>query len=200
MDKQMIEDTSGSVSGIKNIGLILVGICAITLGAKIQIPFWPVPMTLQTLAIFLVASGLGLRLGLATIIGYLVVGFAGLPVFAGYAAGPAYFAGPTAGFLFGFIALVSLVGYADQRRLMKGPVSRFAVFIVADIACFLFGLAWLAYGYPLSSGGNGIGAAAAFSAAVMPFILGDVLKAGIAAMSIAGNHKIREYLANIKNG
>ncbi len=83
--------------------LALAGALALTLGAKIQVPFWPVPMTLQTLALMLVIGLGGLRLALASVTAYLGAGLAGLPVFAGALAGPAYFAGPTAGFLAGFL-------------------------------------------------------------------------------------------------
>src|SRR6185312_16337664 len=79
--------------------LVVGGSLALTLSAKVQVPFWPVPITLQSMVALLIGMGFGTRLGALTILAYLAEGVAGLPVFAGLAAGPAYFAGPTGGYL-----------------------------------------------------------------------------------------------------
>ncbi|MEL7429503.1 MAG: biotin transporter BioY, partial [Pseudomonadota bacterium] len=95
--------------------LVLFGVSLIAISAKIQVPFWPVPMTLQSLAIAGLAAAYGLRLGMATIIAYLAAGYMGVPVFAGAVAGPLYFVGPTAGFLAGFVVLTAIVGFVADR-------------------------------------------------------------------------------------
>ena len=97
MDTQNTYPAIDSAAKIKRFALVLCAVAAIAIGAKIQVPFWPVPMTLQTLAIFTVAASLGLRLGVLAIFGYLALGLSGVPVFAGLGAGPLYMAGPTAG-------------------------------------------------------------------------------------------------------
>ena len=110
---------------------VLAGVALIALSAKIQVPFFPVPMTLQTLAIMGIAAAYGLRLGVSTILAYLVAGFAGAPVFAGPIAGPAYFMGPTAGFLLGFIVIAAMVGYAADKGIAKSPAKLFATMLLA---------------------------------------------------------------------
>lgn len=88
------------------LGVALCGAVLITLGAKLQVPFWPVPMTLHTLAVFFLAAAFGPRLGMAAMAAYLVAGAAGLPVFSGTPArgiGLAYMVGPTGGYLAGYL-------------------------------------------------------------------------------------------------
>ena len=91
--------------------LVLGGSALIAVAAQVQVPMIPVPMTLQTLAVLLVGLSLGARMGAATLIAYLAEGAAGLPVFAGGANGVAL-AGPTAGFLFGFVGMAWIAGLA----------------------------------------------------------------------------------------
>ena len=90
----------------------------ITLSAKITVPFWPVPMTMQVAAILLVAGLGGLRFGASSVAAYLAAGAAGLPVFAGTpekGIGLAYMVGPTGGYLLGFLVAAALVGWATDR-------------------------------------------------------------------------------------
>src|SRR5687768_6398285 len=78
--------------------LVVLGTALLAVSAKIQVPFWPVPMTMQTFVVLVLGMAYGMRLGVATMLAYIAEGFAGLPVFAGSAAGPAYLVGPTAGY------------------------------------------------------------------------------------------------------
>src|SRR5688572_23832315 len=78
---------------------VLVGTALLTLSAKINVPTWPVPVTLQSFAVAALAAAFGWRIGVATVAAYILEGLAGLPVFAGAAAGPAYLLGPTGGFI-----------------------------------------------------------------------------------------------------
>ena len=91
------------------IGLIIAGTAILALAAKVQVPFWPVPMTLQTLAVLIVGLTFGARMGAVTLLAYLAEGASGLPVFAGGMNGVA-FAGPTAGFLVGFVLMAWVAG------------------------------------------------------------------------------------------
>ncbi|MCF6302789.1 MAG: biotin transporter BioY [Devosiaceae bacterium] len=161
--------------------ITIAGIGLITASAKIQVPFWPVPMTLQTLAIMVVFASGGMRLGLATIIGYLAIGYAGIPVFAGPVAGPLYFVGPTAGFLAGFVLAALIVGYGADRGWGKAPFKLFGVMLLADIAIFALGFFWLGFMFISQKSGMTLGAQTAFSIGVQPYILADLVKIAIAA-------------------
>ena len=99
---------------VAQIVLVLAGTALLALAAKITVPFWPVPMTLQTLAVFLIAATYGRNLAVATVIAYLVEGAIGLPVFA-TGGGLAYMAGPTGGYLAGFVVAAAIVGHAADR-------------------------------------------------------------------------------------
>ena len=106
--------------------LALVGTLALTVSAKTQIPFWPVPMTMQTFVVLVIGMAYGARLGVATIALYLLEGALGLPVFAGTpekGVGLAYMMGPTGGYLLGFVAGAWLCGWLAERgfdRLISG--------------------------------------------------------------------------------
>lgn len=165
--------------------LTLAGIALITVSAKIQVPFWPVPMTLQTLAIMTIFATFGMRLGLATILGYLAVGFAGLPVFAGPIAGPLYFAGPTAGFLAGFVIAAVIVGYAADKGWGKSAFKMFGAMLIADVAIFALGFAWLGFMFVSQNTGTTLGAVTAFKFGVQPYIIADLVKMAIASGLIA---------------
>lgn len=169
---------------VRNVVLVLFGIGILTLSAKVSVPFWPVPMTLQTFAIMFIAAAYGSRLGVATIVAYLAAGFVGLPVFAYAAAGPSYFLGTTGGFLVGFIVCAAIVGGAADRGWDRSPLRIGAAMIVGDAVVFLLGFLWLAFFAHLSSGATGIGAAAAWTNGVANYLLGDGLKIAIAALAV----------------
>ena len=160
-----------------SLGLALGGAALITLGAKVQIPFWPVPMTLHTLAVFLFAAALGPRLGLAAMATYLAAGAIGLPVFSGTperGIGLAYMAGPTGGYLAGYLLAAGIVGWLAQGRSALGR----ALAMLAGLAVvYALGLAWLTRFVP-ASGLLGAGFA--------PFILGDLVKIGLASGLLMG--------------
>ena len=172
-------------SPIRRIALVAAGIGLITLGAKVQVPFWPVPMTLQTLALMVVFAASGMRLSLEIVLGYLALGLVGLPVFAGPVAGPLYFAGPTAGFLLGFVGAAMIVGYAADRGLTRRPLALFGAMLTADVLIFALGFLWLGFLFTTSSGQT-LGADVAFANGVKPFVLADLVKLALAAAFFAG--------------
>ncbi|MBE0454096.1 biotin transporter BioY [Roseovarius autotrophicus] len=159
-------------------GLVLGGSLFIALAAQVSVPFFPVPLTLQTLAILIVGLTFGARLGAATVLAYLAEGAMGLPVFAG-AQSAASLVGPTAGFLYGFVAMAWLAGLAVERGVARGVVSTALVGIAVSALLYIPGLAW-----PALAMGKALPDLWAYWMA--PFLLGDVVKAVIAAMVVWG--------------
>ncbi len=168
--------------------LALAGTVLLTLSAKIQVPFYPVPLTFQTLVVLLIGMAFGRRLGTATLLLYLAEGAVGLPVFAGTpekGLGLAYMIGPTGGYLVGFVLAAALVGWmVELRRSLTGLT---LAAVLGTVAIYLPGLAWLA---------RLIGADKALELGLYPFIGADVLKATLAvAFGLAGAAMIRRRLA-----
>lgn len=153
--------------------LVAAGVCLITLGAKASVPFWPVPLTLQTLAISVVAAAYGLRLGVATVGAYLLAGLLGAPVFAGMTTGVAPFLGPTGGFLVGFLVMAAIIGAAADRGWDKAWPKILAAMALANVIVFVPGLLWLGtftgYGEKLLAAG------------LWPFALGTLVKTALGA-------------------
>lgn len=168
---------------LRNLLLAFAGVALMTLSAKVKVPFYPVPVTMQTLAALLIGAGLGWRLGAATLLLYLGHGLLGAPVFTNtppLAAGPLYFMGPTAGFLFGMVASAAIAGLAVERGLARSLPLLFGVLLLAQSAVFGLGYLWLAQFATLASGATGLGFSRAFTVAVQPFLVGDLLKTAIA--------------------
>jgi biotin transport system substrate-specific component len=167
-------------------GFAVLGSLILWASAKISVPFWPVPMTLQTGAVLLIGAAYGWRLGLATVVLYLAQGAAGLPVFQGTPPGMGipYMLGPTGGYLAGFAVAAAIVGWLAERGWDRGPVKLYAAMLIADAAIFAFGLAWL---------GTVIGwDKPVLELGFYPFILGDLLKIALAACLVAaGAHLVR---------
>ncbi len=174
-------------AALRAVLLVIVGSALLIISAKIKVPFYPVPMTLQTFAVMAIAAAYGSRLAVATVLVYLAEGLLGMPVFANTppaVAGPAYFLGPTGGFLMGFVAIALIVGIATDRGWDRSVPKLFAAMIVADVVCFILGFAWLAWFAQLSSGATGLGLASAWKNGVVPFLLADLVKIALAACLI----------------
>src|SRR5690349_9490265 len=123
--------------------LAVLGSAALALSAKIQIPFWPVPMTMQTLVVLMLGMAYGSRLALGTLLLYLAEGAVGLPVFAGANAGLAYMIGPTGGYLIGFLFAAVLIGCLAERGWDRSPLKALAAMALGHAVVFLPGVAWL---------------------------------------------------------
>ncbi|WP_437373442.1 biotin transporter BioY [Inquilinus limosus] len=156
--------------------LVVLGTALMALSAKVQVPFFPVPMTMQTAVVLLIGGAYGWRLGGLTMLAYLAEGLAGLPVFAGLATGPAYFAGPTAGYLVGFVPSAALMGLAVERGWTRSLAGMAAAVAVASVIPFITGVAWLAVL---------VGPAAAISGGLVPFIPAAILKGALAGVLLA---------------
>jgi biotin transport system substrate-specific component len=175
-------------------GLVVLGSLILWASAKIHVPFWPVPMTLQTGAVALIAAAYGMRLGAATVALYLAEGIVGLPVFSG-GAGYVYLLGTTGGFLIGFLLCAALVGWFAERGFDRSIVFLFIAMLVGDALVFLLGWLWLGLFAALPNSDNtllftGIGLGRAFAAGVVPFIVGDLVKLALAASIVAAGARL----------
>ena len=181
----------GTRSTARKAMLVLAGSAFIAVAAQISVPMLPVPMTLQTLAILMVGFAYGARLGALTLLAYLAEGAMGLPVFANGMNGLA-FAGPTAGFLLGFVAMAWAAGFAAERGLARGVVGTALSALLISAALYIPGLAWpalVAGGLGLEAGWVAQDAGFYMTWFVLPFLLGDAVKAVIAALLVAGGWK-----------
>jgi biotin transport system substrate-specific component len=172
---------------IQNVVLVLIGTAILAISAKVQVPFWPVPMTLQTLAVMLIGATYGSRVAVATVLAYIAEGALGLPVFANtppQIAGPAYLIGPTAGYIWGWVAAAAIIGYAADKGWSRSVPKMFAAMLAGEIVLFGMGFVWLAWFATLSSGAVGMGAEKALAAGVTPFLLADALKLTLAALAV----------------
>ncbi|MEO2038571.1 MAG: biotin transporter BioY [Martelella sp.] len=152
---------------------VFLGSLFLALSSYIEVPMVPVPVTMQTFAVTLVGALYGWRLGGLTIVAWLMEGALGLPVLAGGAAGFAHFMGPTGGYLFAFPIAGMVAGFLAERGWNGHRVAlAFLAMLAGNAVCLLLGAAWLSLM---------IGVGAAFTAGVLPFLLGAVLKSALAA-------------------
>jgi len=166
---------STTVPALRNAALMLLGTIALWLSAKIQVPLWPVPVTMQTFVVLTLGIAYGPRLAGATMLAYLAEGAIGLPVFAGSwseGGGIHHLAGPTAGYLVGFVAAAALVGRLAERGWDRNPLTAAAAMILGNLAIYALGLAWL---------GAQIGYGSAIEHGLVPFLVGDGLKVALGA-------------------
>ncbi len=175
--------TFNNASIARNLGLILAGLAILTLSAKVQVPFWPVPMTFQTMAVMILAAVLGPRLAVAAFLAYLGAGLAGLPVFAGSPArgiGLAYIMGPTGGYLIGMLLMSAITGWLAHGR---GLLGRAGGMLVGLMVVYALGMAWLA---------NFVPAEKLIAVGFAPFILGDLVKLVVATLLIEAAGRLRK--------
>lgn len=165
-----------SRSLVNDFALILSGAVLTAYAAQLVIPMWPVPFTAQTFAVLLVGSVLGATRGAISLIAYFSMGALGLPVFS---AATSLSFGPTFGYLIGFVAAASVVGWLSERGWHKSVSGVLGSFAIANAIIYLFGLPWLAF--ILGNLGIANDIAAVASAGLVPFIVGDVLKMMLAA-------------------
>jgi biotin transport system substrate-specific component len=136
--------TQTSTNGhLRFVALVLVGTLLLAASAHIQVPFWPVKMSMQSFMVLALAAAYGSRLGTATVLAYLVEGAVGLPVFQS-GGGLATFSGPTAGYLTGFVLATWVVGSLSERGAMRSMLSAFGVLLLGDAIIMALGTAWLA--------------------------------------------------------
>jgi len=155
--------------------LAVVGSLLLYASAKVQVPFYPVPITMQTFAVLVIGMAYGWRLGGATLLLYLAEGAVGLPIFAGTpekGLGLAYMAGPTGGYLLGFLVAAVVVGWLAERGWDRGVVKTLAAMTLGTGIILGLGVIYLA---------TLIGAEKALQFGLYPFLWGAVFKIGLAA-------------------
>ena len=175
---------SGEAAGaLRAVVLVALGTALMTLSAKVSLSLPYVPMTLQTLAVLMIGAAYGWRLGSATMIAYLAEGAMGLPVFAGPVGGLAPLLGPTAGYLFGFVAAAFVTGFLAERGWDRSMLWLFAAMAIGHIVILAMGFAWLAFGI-------GLGAAKAWQVGIMPFIAASLVKNALGATLMPAAHRV----------
>jgi biotin transport system substrate-specific component len=184
---EVVWPARGPARPLRALLLAILGTALLTISAKLEVPFYPVPMTLQTLAVMLLGMAFGARLATATVLLYLAEGAIGLPVFAGTperGIGLAYMMGPTGGYLAGFVLAAGLTGWLTERR--HDLLTLVLAAVLGTLAIFVPGVLWLA---------QLIGFEQAIVHGLTPFLWGAVVKGAIAvALGLAGAEMIRRRL------
>ncbi|GAA3624098.1 biotin transporter BioY [Microbacterium awajiense] len=165
--------------------LVLSGVAVVALLAKVSFFIGPVPITGQTLGVIVVGAALGARRGAAALTTYMLVGLAGLPVFAGPVAGPAYVLLPSFGFILGFIPAAYVAGWFAERAWDRKPWLAFVGFVAASVIPFLIGVPYVALILSTVMGQQ-ITVASIMAAGVLPFIIPGLIKAAFAALIVPG--------------
>jgi biotin transport system substrate-specific component len=164
---------------VRHLALILAGTLLIALSAQVvfYLPGNPVPYTGQTFGVLLSAGALGFRRGAAAAGLYVVVGLVGLPVFAGATHGLAILAGPTGGYLIGFVVASALVGRLAELGWDRNVRGAIGAMLIGEVAIYAIGVPWLAVTYEAGNLG------AAIADGLAPYVLSDALKMVLAAVA-----------------
>ncbi|HGG65693.1 MAG TPA: biotin transporter BioY [Rhodobacteraceae bacterium] len=169
--------SEGAALRAKQAALVVSGIAALAVSAKIMVPMLPVPMSMGTFAVLTIGAAYGARLGLVTIIGYMLVGMLGFDVFATSTAdlnGLTYMMGSTGGYLVGFVLATVALGLLAARGWDRSPVKMAGAMLIGNALIYVPGLLWLGvlYGFdkPILAWG------------LTPFLMGDAVKLALAAV------------------
>lgn len=174
-------DTSGSDVWLKRLVLLVTGVAALWISAKVQIATVPVPVTLQMLVVMVIGASFGPRLAAATLATYLAMGLQGLPVFAGTpekGIGLAYMMGPTGGYLIGFLIAAYVVGHLARAGWDRSVVSMAMAMAIGLLCVYVPGVVWLS-----ASWGAALGWENWYAYGVKTFIWVDALKLVVAAIA-----------------
>lgn len=172
---------TGSARLVKQVVLVALGITLLAVAAKIKLPIWPspVPITMGTFAVLTIGAAYGARLGLATILGYMLIGALGFDIFAGStaeAAGLTYMMGGTGGYLLGYVAATLMLGMLAERGWDRSVVWMALAMLIGNAFIYVPGLLWLGqlYGWdqPIIAWG------------LTPFLVGDALKLALASLTL----------------
>ncbi|GAB2818954.1 biotin transporter BioY [Alpinimonas psychrophila] len=186
--RTVLVDRLGARSAAANITMVVAG-AALTAGAaQLVIPMWPVPITGQTFAVLLVGTTLGALRGALSMVLYIALGAIGLPIFTEGSAGWHVIAGPTGGYLVGFVLAAVLTGWLAQRSWDRQIVGAAVAFLAGTAVIYAVGLPWLSValgqlGYPNDMG-------ATLQAGFLPFVPGDILKAVAAGVLLPVTWKL----------
>lgn len=178
--------STGTALRVKQAAMVVLGIAVLAIMAKVKVPMWPVPITMGTFAVLTIGATYGPRLGLATIMGYMIIGALGFDVFAGSTAenaGLTYMMGGTGGYLVGYVMATLALGFAARAGWDRSVLMMGVALLVANALIYLPGVAWLSVLY-----GNSL--TWAVEVGLVPFLIGDALKLGLAALLVPGLWKL----------
>ncbi|MFZ7093388.1 biotin transporter BioY [Primorskyibacter sp. 2E233] len=189
MNRNVLAEAFGANEGValrvKQVALVVMGIAILALAAKIKVPMWPVPMTMGTFAVLTLGAAYGARLGLVTILGYMIVGALGFDVFAGSSAeafGLEYMMGGTGGYLVGYVLATVMLGVLARAGWDRTAGKMAGAMLLGNVIIYVPGLIWLGmlYGWdkPILQWG------------LTPFVMGDVLKLVLAALVLPAAWKL----------
>jgi biotin transport system substrate-specific component len=171
---------------VTDAALVAAG-AALTAGAaQLAVPLWPVPITGQTLAVLVVGSTLGATRGALSMVLYAVLGLVGLPVFSDGASGVGAIAGPTGGYIVGFIFAAALTGWLAQRQWDRKLLRGVLAFAAGTLVTFAFGLPWLSFALQADLEQT-------LKWGLYPFVIGGVVKALLAAGILRGAWSLVEW-------
>jgi len=187
-DKVLVEafgNTEGALRLAKQAALVVLGVALLAIFAKIKVPMWPVPVTMGTFAVLTIGAAYGPRLGMVTILGYMIVGALGFDVFAGSSAekfGLTYMMGGTGGYLVGYVLATLALGMAARAGWDRSVGKMALAMLIGNALIYVPGLVWLGqlYGWdqPILAWG------------LTPFLIGDALKLVLAALLVPGLWKM----------
>jgi len=171
MNASLLSDRLWPETGLaRNAALAIVGSLIVAAAAQVNVPMIPVPMTLQSLAVLVIGAAYGSRLGAATLALYALEGAIGLPVFAEFKSGVML---ASFGYVLGFIAAAYVVGYLAERGWDRSVPKMFAAMLLGAAVLYVPGLIWLS---------AWIGVEKAIQFGLTPFLVGDLVKAAVAAL------------------
>lgn len=189
MKNKVLSEAFGSSEGnalrIKQALLVVAGVIVLAIAAKIKVPMWPVPITMGTFAVLTIGAAYGARLGLVTILAYMIVGAIGFDVFAGSSAekfGLTYMMGGTGGYLVGYVLATVALGVLARRGWDRSFVWMAVAMLIGNVLIYVPGLLWLGqlYGWdkPILEWG------------LTPFLVGDAIKLALAALILPAAWKL----------
>lgn len=170
--------------------LVVLFSAFVALTAQVEMPLWPVPLTLQTLGVLFTGAVLGSRRGALALLLYLTEGALGLPVFAGGASGVGYMLGPTGGYLVGFVVAAGVVGWLAQRGWDRRLVWAAVAMVIGNVIIYVCGVAWLAVFLGDLWG--------ALVKGMLLFVVGDLIKIAVAALTLPGGWKLARRRDSLK--
>jgi biotin transport system substrate-specific component len=177
-------------SWLLDVVLLVLFSAFVALTAQVEIPLWPVPLTLQTLGVLFTGAVLGSRRGALALLLYLTEGALGLPVFAGGASGVGYMLGPTGGYLVGFVVAAGVVGWLAQRGWDRRLVWAAVAMVIGNVIIYVCGVAWLAVFLGDLWG--------ALVKGMLLFVVGDLIKIAVAALTLPGGWKLARRRDSLK--
>ncbi len=176
----------GSNSAIRHIALVVAGIAVLAISAKISVPMWPVPITMGTFAVLALGAAYGPKLGMATILGYMLIGALGFDVFSGSGGelnGLAYMMAGTGGYLVGFVLATAVLGYGAMRGWDRSVLKMVGLLLLANALIYVPGLAWLTVLYDMSI-------VRAAEVGMVPYLVGDAVKLALVALLLPAAWKL----------